>query len=165
MRNNDNTELKTSVWPPDWGSIILDIERPAVEAIFSPATAADENNIFNIKPTDTPIPISEKISTNKLNASICCKSGTLITGNKNAVILMLITILACKGIPLLAKKGALIKNEDIRIDAIKKIIKYWYKLNKSNPGIFNSVAFIILLSNLNLTYASNSIENKIKVIG
>ena len=37
---------------------------------------------------------------------------------------MLITILTCKGIPLPEKKGALIKNEDIRIDAIKKIIKY-----------------------------------------
>jgi hypothetical protein len=51
-------------------------------------------------------------------------SGTLMTGNKNAVIAILITILACKGIPELEKKGALIKKDEIRNDAIKKITKY-----------------------------------------
>ena len=40
IKNNVKTVLRTNVWPPDCGSIILDIESPAVEAIFSPATAA-----------------------------------------------------------------------------------------------------------------------------
>ena len=51
-------------------------------------------------------------------------SGTFKTGNKKAVMLMLATILICKGKPLEEKKGALIKNEDIRKEAIKKIIRY-----------------------------------------
>ena len=41
------------------------------------------------------------------------------------------------------KKGALIKNDEIRKDARKKITKYWYKLNKFIPGRFNSDPFII----------------------
>ena len=55
----------------------------------------------------------------------------------------LTTILACKGIDPLEKKGALIKKEEIRKDAIKKIIKYCVKLNKFKPGILNSDPFII----------------------
>ena len=51
-------------------------------------------------------------------------SGKLKTGNKKAVILILATILICKGNPLEEKKGALIKNEDMRKEAIKKIIRY-----------------------------------------
>ena len=51
-------------------------------------------------------------------------SGTFKTGNKKAVILILATILICKGKPLLEKKGALIINEETRKEAIKKIIKY-----------------------------------------
>ena len=66
-----------------------------------------------------------------------------MTGNKNAVIAILITILACKGIPELEKKGALIKKDEIRKYAIKKIIKYCVKLNKFKPGILNSVPLII----------------------
>jgi hypothetical protein len=57
--------------------------------------------------------------------------------------LMLATILICKGKPLVAKKGALIRNEDIRKEATKKIIKYWYKLNKSIPGKPSSDIFIL----------------------
>ena len=49
IRNKNRTLLNTKVCPPDWGSIILDIERPAVEAIFSPATDAAENRIVKIK--------------------------------------------------------------------------------------------------------------------
>ena len=70
IKNNINTVLRTNVCPPDCGSIILDIESPAVEAIFSPATAAAENIIFKINPTDKPIPISDKISMNRLKPSI-----------------------------------------------------------------------------------------------
>jgi len=70
-------------------------------------------------------------------------SGTFKTGNKKAVMLMLATILICKGKPVEEKKGALIKNEDIRKEAIKKIIRYWYKLNKSIPGKLNSVVFML----------------------
>ncbi len=70
IRNNVKTVLKTSVCPPDWGSIMLDIERPAVDAIFSPATAAAEKSIFKINPTESPIPISDNISINKLKPSI-----------------------------------------------------------------------------------------------
>ena len=44
---------------------MLDIDSPAVDAIFSPATAAAEKIIFKIKPTESPIPISDKISKNK----------------------------------------------------------------------------------------------------
>ena len=39
------------------------------------------------------MPTSDKININKLNPSKFCISGTLITGNKNAVRLMLATIL------------------------------------------------------------------------
>tara|TARA_A100001015_G_scaffold277108_1_gene335975 strand:+ start:491 stop:901 length:411 start_codon:yes stop_codon:yes gene_type:complete len=124
IKNNINTVLKTSVCPPDCGSIILDIDNPAVDAIFSPATAAAENIMVKISPTDKPIPISDNIMINKLNPGIACISGTLITGNKKAVKLMPTIILTCKGIPLKEKKGALIKNEEIRRDAIKKITKY-----------------------------------------
>jgi hypothetical protein len=53
-----------------------------------------------------------------------CKSGTLITGNKKAVRLIPATILTCKGMPLNEKNGALIKNEEILNEAIKKITKY-----------------------------------------
>jgi hypothetical protein len=53
-----------------------------------------------------------------------CKSGTLITGNKKAVRLIPATILTCNGIPPNEKNGALIKNEDILKDAIKKITRY-----------------------------------------
>ena len=70
IKNKVKTVLKTSVCPPDWGSIMFDIERPAVEAIFSPATAAAENIIFKSNPTDRPIPISDKISMNKLKPCI-----------------------------------------------------------------------------------------------
>ena len=70
-------------------------------------------------------------------------SGTFKTGNKKAVILILATILICKGKPEEEKKGALIKNEDTRKEAIKKIIRYWYKLNKSIPGKLNSVVFML----------------------
>ena len=143
IRNNIKTELKTSVWPPDCGSIILDIESPAVEAIFSPATAAAENIIFKINPTDNPMPISDRISMNKLKPCIFWISGTLITGNKKAVRLMLATILTWSGIPANEKNGALIKNDEIRKDAIKKITKYWYKLSKFIPGKFNSDPFMI----------------------
>ena len=37
----------------------------------------------------------------------------------------------------------LIKNEEIRKDATKKITIYWYKLNKLTPGKANSIPFII----------------------
>ena len=66
-----------------------------------------------------------------------------MTGNKNAVKLMLAIILTCKGIPPNEKNGALIKNEEIRKDARKKITIYWYKLNKLTPGKEKSVPFII----------------------
>ena len=56
---------------------------------------------------------------------------------------MLATILTWSGIPPKEKNGALIKNDEIRRDAIKKITKYWYKLNKFTPGKFNSDPFII----------------------
>ena len=61
---------------------------------------------------------------NRLNPGIDWISGTLITGNKKAVKLMPTIILTCKGIPPKEKKGALIKNEEMRKDAIKKITKY-----------------------------------------
>lgn len=144
IKNNINTVLKTSVCPPDCGSIILDIDKPAVEAIFSPATAAAENIMVKISPTDNPIPISDNIMINRLNPGIDWISGTLITGNKKAVKLMPTIILTCKGIPPKEKKGALIKNEEMRKDAIKKITKYWYKLNKSIPGKLRAVVFIKL---------------------
>ena len=143
IKNNINTVLKTSVCPPDWGSIILDIDNPAVEAIFSPATAAAENMIVKISPTDKPIPISDNIIINKLKPGMVCKSGTLIIGNKKAVRLIPATILTCKGIPPNEKNGALIKNEEILNEAIKKITKYWYKLNKSIPGKLRAVVFIM----------------------
>ena len=66
-----------------------------------------------------------------------------MTGNKNAVKLMLAIILTCKGIPPNEKNGALIKNEEIRKDATKKITIYWYILNKLTPGKVNSMPFII----------------------
>ena len=66
-----------------------------------------------------------------------------MTGNKNAVKLMLAIILTCKGIPPNEKNGALIKNEEIRKDATKKITIYWYKLNKLTPGKVNSMPFMI----------------------
>ena len=143
IKNRVKTVLRTKVWPPDCGSIILDIESPAVDAIFSPATAAAENIIFKINPTDKPIPISDKISINKLKPSMFCISGTFMTGNKNAVRLMLATILTWSGIPPSEKNGALIKNEEILKEATKKITKYWYKLNKFTPGKLNSDPFII----------------------
>ena len=65
-----------------------------------------------------------------------------MTGNKKAVKLILAIILTCKGIPPNEKKGALIKNEEIRRDATKKITIYWYKLNKLTPGKVNSIPFI-----------------------
>ena len=65
-------------------------------------------------------------------------------GNKNTVKLMLTIILTCKGIPPNEKNGALIKNEEIRKDATKKITIYWYKLNKLTPGKANSIPFIII---------------------
>ena len=122
---------------------MLDIDNPAVDAIFSPATAAAEKSVFKINPTESPMPISDNKSINKLKLPIFCISGTLITGNKNAVKLILATILTCKGIPPNEKKGALIKNEVIRKDATKKITIYWYKLNKLTPGKANSIPFII----------------------
>ena len=64
---------------------MLDIDSPAVDAIFSPATAAAEKIIFKINPTESPIPISDKISINKLNPCSFWIFGTLITGNKNIV--------------------------------------------------------------------------------
>ena len=76
----------------------------------------------------------DKISKNKLKPCIFWISGTLITGNKKAVRLMLATILTWSGIPPNEKNGVLIKNEEIRKDAMKKITKYWYKLNKFIPG-------------------------------
>ena len=124
IKNKDKIELKTSVCDPDCGSTMLDIESPAVEAIFSPARVAEAKSIFKINPTDNPIPISDKINNNKLNPSICCISGTFKIGNKNAVKLILITILTCNGIPDDPKKGALIIKEDILREAIKKASKY-----------------------------------------
>ena len=47
-----------------------------------------------------------------------------MTGNKNAVKLMLAIILTCNGIPPYEKNGALIKKEEIRRDDIKKITMY-----------------------------------------
>ena len=82
-----------------------------------------KNRIFKIRPTDKPIPISDKINKNNLNPSIWLISGTLITGNKNAVIAILTTILACKGIELLEKKGALIKKDEINFQK-KKIVNF-----------------------------------------
>ena len=41
---------------------MLDIDSPAVDAIFSPATAAAEKSIFKISPTESPIPISNDFS-------------------------------------------------------------------------------------------------------
>ena len=122
---------------------MLDIDSPAVDAIFSPATAAAEKIILKINPTESPIPISDNISKNKLKPCIFWISGTLITGNKNAVKLMLAIILTCKGIPANEKNGALIKKEEIRRDDTKKITIYWYKLNKLTPGKANSIPFII----------------------
>ena len=143
IRNKVRTVLNTSVCPPDWGSIILDIDKPAVEAIFSPATAAAENMIVKISPTDKPIPISDNIIINKLKPGMVCKSGTLITGNKKTVRLIPATILTCKGMPPNEKNGALIKKDEILKEAIKKITKYWYKLNKSIPGKLRAVVFIM----------------------
>jgi hypothetical protein len=45
--------------------------------------------------------------------------------------------------PLNEKNGALIKNEEILNEAIKKITKYWYRLNKSIPGKLRAVVFIM----------------------
>ena len=47
-----------------------------------------------------------------------------MTGNRKAVKLIPAIILTCKGIPPNEKNGALIKNEEIRSDATKKITIY-----------------------------------------
>ena len=62
---------------PAWGrSIIPRLEglesklTKAMKAAKASATAAAENIIFKINPTDKPIPISDKISMNRLKPSI-----------------------------------------------------------------------------------------------
>ena len=47
-----------------------------------------------------------------------------MTGNRKAVKLIPAIILTCNGIPPNEKNGALIKNEEIRSDATKKITIY-----------------------------------------
>ena len=117
------------------------IDRPAVDAIFSPVTEATENKILKTKPTDTPIPISLKI---KIITFIVFNSvilGIFTSGKINKAIEIDITILICIEKNDVEKNGELSKNAATLNDAKKNIKNNWYKLNKSNPGKANS--FII----------------------
>ena len=143
IRNKDKTVLITKVWPPDWGSIILAMDRPAVDAIFSPLTEAAENNIFIIKPIDKPKPISAKIIINILKMFISIKLGSFIVWKIKNVIHIDKTIRTWRGMKLVEKKGILINNALILKEEKKNVKINWYKFVKSSPGKNN--AFIIIL--------------------
>jgi hypothetical protein len=64
----------------------LAIDRPAVDAIFSPLTEAAENKIFKMKPIDKPKPISAKIIINILKTLISIKFGSFIVSKIKNVI-------------------------------------------------------------------------------
>ena len=51
----DNIWLTTGVCAPDSGSTNPAKLNPVLAAIFSPASSAEPNNIFNNKPLETPI--------------------------------------------------------------------------------------------------------------
>ena len=96
------------------------IDKPAVEAIFSPATDATEKSILKRNPTESPMPISERIITINLKLSNSKKLGTFTLLKMKKVMHIDITILICMGINAVEKNGELMSNEPIRKDTKKK---------------------------------------------
>ena len=128
IKNNVRTVLITNVCPPDWGSIILAIERPAVDAIFSALTDAAEKRMLSNKPTESPKPISESIIKITFKIFISLTFGTLKYGKIKIDMLIDKTILAWSGIKDIEKNGILIKSAEILSDEKKNEISNWYKL-------------------------------------
>ena len=114
------------------------MESPAVEAIFSPVTDATENIIDKINPTDKPIAISVNIKNINLNKFNLLISGTLTSLKIKIVIHIDNTILTCKGIKPVEKKGALKSIEEILRETKKYIKIFSYKFVRFKPGKNNS---------------------------